>query len=153
MGLGVDMDGSRISRPHGGLNLEPFGQQRIAIRTAVSRPTLKHRTRAKIIIHEQTHSHGAQIWRGVSLAKLTAAVHLPRYVLIPNPRRRRIITWPTSYCYSRPISVPRELWLQHAVPHYEHYGPATTSRTALPDEVRQHLETAYNHFLTYLSTY
>jgi len=78
------------------------------------------------------HSHGAQIWREVSLAKLTAAVHLPRHVLILNPRRRRIITWPTSYSYSRPISVPRELWLQHAVPHYEHYGLA--SRTALPDE-------------------
>jgi len=78
------------------------------------------------------HSHGAQIWREVSLAKLRAAVRLPRYVLILNPRRRRIITWPTSYSYSGPISVPRELWLQHAVPHYEHYGPA--SRTALPDE-------------------
>jgi hypothetical protein len=73
------------------------------------------------------HGYGAQIWRKVSLAKLTTAVHLTRYVLTLNPRRRRIITWPT-----RPISVPRELWLQHAVPHYEHYGPA--SRAALPDE-------------------
>jgi hypothetical protein len=78
------------------------------------------------------HSHGAQIWREVSLAKLTSAVHVPRYVLILNPRRRPIITWPTSYSYSRPIRVPRELWLQHAVPHYEYYGPAT--RTALPNE-------------------
>jgi hypothetical protein len=83
------------------------------------------------IKHEQTQPC-AQIWREVSVAKLTAAVHLPRYVLNLNPRRRRIITWPTSYSYSRPISVPRELWLQHAVPHYEHYGPA--SRAALPDE-------------------
>ena len=54
------------------------------------------------------------------------------YVLILNPTRRRIITWSTSYSYSRPISVPRELGLQHAVPHYEYYGSA--SRPVLRDE-------------------
>ena len=67
-------------------------------------------------IHEQTQPRCTNMARSLSLAKLTDAAHLPCDVLILNPRRRRIITWPTSYSYSRPISVPQELRLQHAVP-------------------------------------
>jgi hypothetical protein len=133
MGLGADLDGCGKPRP-----LPPTGvrtpnrpacsESRYGLRDPGPQSSTvlgqKKNTRTNTAM---VHKYGEK-----SLAQLTAAVHLPRYVLILNPRRRRIITWPTSYSYSTPISVPRELWLQHAVPRYEHYSPAF--RTALPDE-------------------